>query len=94
MSNENTQILRRKPRLTRLDPWSAGAVLIAAIVLMPIGAVLWIAATPAENIWPHLLATVLPRYLSTTLTLMAGVSLLTAAVGTGAADRPCRPAGL
>lgn len=85
MSNENTQILRRKPRLTRLDPWSAGAVLIAAIVLMPIGAVLWIAATPAENIWPHLLATVLPRYLSTTLTLMAGVSLLTAAVGTGAA---------
>ena len=58
---------------------------IAAIVLMPIGAVLWIAATPAENIWPHMLATVLPRYLSTTLTLMVGVGLLTAAVGTGAA---------
>lgn len=85
MSNENTQLMRRKPWLPRLDPWSAGALLIAAIVLMPIGAVLWIAATPAENIWPHMLATVLPRYLSTTLTLMVGVGLLTAAVGTGAA---------
>ena len=85
MTNENTQILRRKPRLPRLDPWSVGAVLIAAIVLMPIGAVLWIAATPAENIWPHMLATVLPRYLSTTLALMVGVGALTAAVGTGAA---------
>ena len=85
MSNENTQLMRRKSWLPSLDPWSAGALLIAAIVLMPIGAVLWIAATPAENIWPHMLATVLPRYLSTTLTLMVGVGLLTAAVGTGAA---------
>ncbi|MCE2749873.1 MAG: iron ABC transporter permease [Rhodobacter sp.] len=85
MTNQNTRILRPKPWLPRLDPWSAGAVLIAAIVLMPIGAVLWIAATPAENIWPHLLATVLPRYLSTTLTLMVGVGALTAVFGTGAA---------
>ncbi len=45
----------------------------------------WVALTPVENIWPHMLATVLPRYLSTTLTLMLGVAALTAAVGTGAA---------
>ena len=85
MTNENTQILSPKSWLPRLDPWSAGAVLIAAIVLMPIGAVVWIAATPAENIWPHMLATVLPRYLWTTLALMLGVGALTAAVGTGTA---------
>ena len=67
------------------DFWSVGAVLIAAIVLLPIVAVLWIAATPVDNIWPHMLATVLPRYLRTTLILMIGVGGLTAAVGTGAA---------
>ena len=58
---------------------------IAVLVLAPIAAVVWIAFHPTENIWPHLLATVLPRYLATTLILMAGVAALTAAVGTGAA---------
>jgi iron(III) transport system permease protein len=47
--------------------------------------VVWIAFHPTENIWPHLMATVLPRYLTTTLVLMAGVAVLTAAIGTGAA---------
>jgi iron(III) transport system permease protein len=58
---------------------------IAAVVLAPILSIVWIAFTPTENIWPHLLATVLPRYLATTLILMAGVAVLTAAMGTGAA---------
>ncbi len=62
-----------------------GAALIAAIVVLPIAAVVWIALTPVENIWPHMLSTVLPRYLSTTVTLMVGVGVLTASVGTGAA---------
>ena len=48
-------------------------------------AVVWIAFHPTENIWPHLLSTVLPRYLRTTLILMAGVAVLTAVVGTGTA---------
>lgn len=67
------------------DPWSVGAVAIALLVLAPMAAVLWIAFHPSENIWPHLMATVLPRYLGNTLLLMAGVGVLTAAVGTGAA---------
>ncbi|TCP63176.1 iron(III) transport system permease protein [Rhodovulum bhavnagarense] len=75
-------IPRRRPRL---DPWSVGAVLIAALVLMPILSVLWLALTPEENIWPHLIATTLPRYLSNTAILMGGVALLAAAMGTGAA---------
>lgn len=40
---------------------------------------------PAFNIWPHLIATTLPRYLSNTLLLMAAVGLSSAIVGTGVA---------
>ncbi|MBY6091578.1 ABC transporter permease [Maritimibacter alkaliphilus] len=66
--------------------WSAGAVLIAVIVILPILSVLWIALTPTSaNIWPHLIQTTLPRYLRNTLILMGSVGLLTAMVGSGAA---------
>ncbi len=88
MSDQNAQD-RPRPRapwhLPRPDPWTLGAVLIAAVVLAPVLSVVWIAFHPTENIWPHLMATVLPRYLKTTLALMAGVAVLTASIGTGAA---------
>ena len=67
------------------DRWTVAALAIVAVVLAPLAAVLWIALHPTENIWPHLLSTVLPRYFTTTLVMMAGVGILTAAVGTGAA---------
>ncbi|MDE0590028.1 iron ABC transporter permease [Halocynthiibacter sp. C4] len=72
---------------TRLRPdlWSIGALLIALTVAAPIVAVVWIAFHPTENIWPHLMATTLPRYLTNTLVLMISVGTLSAAVGTGAA---------
>lgn len=69
----------------RLDGWSVGATLIALVVLAPMISVVWIAFHPSENIWPHLVATVLPRYLATTLRLMIGVGVLSAAMGAGAA---------
>ncbi len=69
----------------RIDRWSAGALLIAALVVMPIIAVFVLAWAPDENIWPHLIATVLPRYLTNTAILVVGVGLLAGAVGTGAA---------
>ena len=68
-----------------LSPWSLGAVLIAAIVVMPILSVVWIALTPGENIWPHLISTTLPRYMRNTLILMVSVGLLSGLMGTGAA---------
>ncbi|MDQ2066760.1 iron ABC transporter permease [Xinfangfangia sp. CPCC 101601] len=68
-----------------LDGWSLGALLIAALVLAPVISVLWIALHPTENIWPHLMQTVLPRYLRTTVLLMLGVAVLTASIGAGAA---------
>ena len=69
----------------RFDIWSVGALLVGAIVLVPMLAVVWIAFHPTENIWPHLLSTVLPRYFTATLRLMLGVGLLSAAMGAGAA---------
>lgn len=84
MTEHFSQLDPPRPRF-RMDLWTPGALLIAAIVLAPIGSVFWIALTPTENIWPHLMATVLPRYLGTTLVLMLGVAVLSAAMGTGAA---------
>ena len=84
MAEQNSRVPRRALRL-RLDGWSIGALLIAAVVLAPMLSVIWIAFHPTENIWPHLMSTVLPRYFGTTLYMMLGVGLLTALVGTGAA---------
>lgn len=90
MSDQNTQqpaaALRRRSVASLLpDLWSLGAALIALLVLAPVVSVVWIAFHPTENIWPHLMASVLPRYLTTTLILMLSVAVLTAAMGTGAA---------
>lgn len=84
LTKQNSQINLR-PAFWRLDGWSLGALIIAAVVLAPMLAVLWIAFHPTENIWPHLVATVLPRYFTATLRLMLGVGILTAAMGAGAA---------
>ncbi len=64
------------------DGWSIGALVIAVLVVAPILAVIWIAFHPVENIWPHLMATVLPRYLGNTGVMMLGVGLCTAVAGT------------
>ena len=85
MSDQNRQIYTGKLRRRWIDPWSVGAFVIAVMVLVPICAVVWFALTPTENIWPHLLRTTLPRYLSNTLVLMVSVGAMAAVVGTGAA---------
>jgi len=66
-------------------PWSLAALLGAAVVAVPMGAVIWLAFNPSENIWPHLAATILPRYVSNTLVLMAGVGIGVLVIGTGTA---------
>ena len=65
--------------------WTAGAAAIALIVAVPVLTVAWLALFPSENIWPHLVETVLPGYVSTTLSLLAGVGAVTALVGIGTA---------
>jgi iron(III) transport system permease protein len=65
--------------------WSAGALVLCLVLLSPVGTIIWLALTPVENIWPHLLSTVLPGYVWRTLALMAGVGTLTFIIGTGTA---------
>ena len=65
--------------------WSLAAIAIALIVMAPIGTVLWMALHPTDNIWPHLLATTLPRYAGNTLILALGTGALSAAMGAGSA---------
>ena len=79
MAEQNTQTM---PRRWLPNPWSLGAAIIATLVLLPIGSVFWIALNPTENIWPHLLATALPRYLSNTVLLTVSVGAISAIVGT------------
>ncbi|SMX42975.1 ABC transporter permease [Actibacterium lipolyticum] len=85
MAERNTQVSPAQRLRLSIDPWSVGAVLIAALVLVPIVSVLWLALNPEENVWPHLISTTLPRYFVNTGILMGSVGLLSAAVGTGAA---------
>ena len=82
---EQTSQLNKRRLWPRVDAWSLGSMVIAFIVLLPILSVVWIALNPTENIWPHLVATTLPRYLGNTLILMTATGALTAMVGTGAA---------
>jgi len=82
---EKTSQIKPQRRLATADLWLPAAGLIAAVVLLPILSVIWIAFHPTDNIWPHLIATTLPRYLGNTLLLMLSTGLLSAMVGTGAA---------
>ncbi|MCW8844134.1 MAG: iron ABC transporter permease, partial [Rhodobacteraceae bacterium] len=75
----------RPIRIQAPSIWSIGAVAIAAIVLLPILAVVFMAFSPTENIWGHLISTTLPRYMRNTVVLMLSVGLVAASIGTVAA---------
>ncbi|SFM23359.1 ABC transporter permease [Marinobacter zhejiangensis] len=61
--------------------WLLSAILTTAIVALPILSVIYLAFFPDENIWPHLVDTTLPRYLTTTFKLMLGVTAITLTIG-------------
>jgi len=75
----------RAVRRPRVSGWTAGALLVAGLIAVPLLAVIYLALAPSEDIWPHLVSTVLPRYVSTTFGLMLGVGLCTLAIGVGTA---------
>lgn len=68
-----------------VNVWTIGTVVIAAAVVAPIVAIVFIGLTPQDNIWGHLAATVLPTYIAKTLQLMIGVGLGTLVIGVGTA---------
>ena len=70
----------------RVSPvWFAAVIFITALVALPVLAVAVLAFSADANTWPHLLRTILPEALSTTLIIMAGVAVVTLVVGAGTA---------
>ncbi len=74
---------RRKRRAS--PAWTVIVALILATVALPIVTVLGLALAPADNIWPHLLRTVLPGSLFRTVLLAAGAGTLAFGIGTATA---------
>ena len=74
--------LRRRRR--RISPWSLGALAVAALIALPIAAVVLQVFRPTEGAWSHLAATVLPLYLSNSLLLVLLSVTMASLVGVGA----------
>jgi iron(III) transport system permease protein len=74
-----------RARFGRLSVLSGFAFIIAAVILIPILAVIYLAFYPSENIWPHLIGTTLPRYLLNSLVLMIATGGLAGVMGVAAA---------
>ncbi len=73
------------PPHTPVGPWQISVLVISALVLLPVGSLLYLSFIPSENIWPHLFSTVLPGAVMQTIWLMLGVGALTLIVGTSTA---------
>jgi iron(III) transport system permease protein len=65
--------------------WTIFVAVVFAVIALPLAAIVVLALTPPENIWPHLARTVLPVALPNTALLLAGVGALTLIFGTGSA---------
>ena len=61
------------------------AIVLGLVLALPLLTIIYLAATPKENVWPHLIATVLPGFIWQTLVLLAGVGAVTFVIGTGVA---------
>ncbi|WP_127107543.1 ABC transporter permease [Pararhodobacter zhoushanensis] len=71
---------RRRP----LSAWSLGALLIAALIALPIVTVVAQVFIPSGGAWSHLASTVLPLYLRNSLLLVVLTVALASAIGVGA----------
>ncbi|MDC0101105.1 iron ABC transporter permease [Alphaproteobacteria bacterium] len=68
-----------------VDRWSVGVILLCGLILGPVLAVLVVAFGDSGGLWSHLYDTVLGRYISNTLILMAGVGVVAIGFGVSAA---------
>jgi iron(III) transport system permease protein len=64
------------------SPWTAAAVVVAALVAVPIVAVVSALAQPVTAVWVHLWRTQLVELIVNTLALVAGVGIATLVIGT------------
>lgn len=61
------------------------SIFAALLVALPVVAVAMLAMQPAPDVWPHLLAYVVPHAIRDTALLLAGVGIVTLGVGTATA---------
>lgn len=78
---ESDDAAYRRRRWSLFDRWSLTALLVAALVAVPIVVVFAHVFVPAGEVWGHLADTVLGRYVVNTLGLVAGVGVLVLAIG-------------
>ena len=68
-----------------VDRWSVGVIMLCGLILGPVLAVLVAAFGDSGGLWSHLYDTVLGRYISNTLILMAGVGIVAIGFGVSSA---------
>ena len=66
-------------------PWIVISALVAALVLAPVTALAVIGSAGPGDLWPHLIANVLPTAFRVTALLLLGVGILVIAIGAGSA---------
>ncbi len=74
-----------RARRTVSPGWAIAVGLIVGLVALPVGAIIVLAFSSGFETWPHLVRTILPGALATTLTVMFGVAVITLVVGAGTA---------
>lgn len=79
------QPIAMKNTESMLTTWNVMLVLLTLMVVIPVVSILGLSLFPKENIWPHLLSTVLPRYVMNSLLLMLGVSIGVLLIGVATA---------
>lgn len=78
-------IMKGPPRAMSERLLGLAALTTGLALAMPVITIMLLAFVPTENIWPHLIGTVLPGYVLRTGLLMLGVGLITFVVGTAVA---------
>lgn len=61
--------------------WPIAVLAISGLVVLPLLSIAVLALSPSENIWPHLLRTILPRVVRDTLIMSLGVCAIAIVVG-------------
>ncbi|MEO8669028.1 MAG: iron ABC transporter permease [Bauldia sp.] len=84
-ADRRLKVARAGWRVSGAGGFVAAALVIALLVLLPVGSLIALAARGSGDLWPHLLANVLPVALRDTTILLLGTGVIVVAVGTGAA---------
>ncbi|MBN9027103.1 MAG: iron ABC transporter permease [Rhizobiales bacterium] len=75
-----------RPAPARSDlPWRIGSAILVLLALAPIGGLVFFASRGSGELWPHLIANVLPVAARTTALLLFGVGILVTVLGIGTA---------